>query len=101
MFYLDRVVGYILRVGNDQYRVCFKWTEVGPEDLDESSVKMRGLHLSGVPEKIIPDTVGDLKQFGLELLAPGHCTGWRALTAMAKTFADELVSSAVGKRYLI
>jgi 7,8-dihydropterin-6-yl-methyl-4-(beta-D-ribofuranosyl)aminobenzene 5'-phosphate synthase len=62
---------------------------------------MGGLHLSGVTEKIIPDTVSDLKQFGLKLLAPGHCTGWRALTAMAKTFGDELVPSAVGKKYLV
>jgi 7,8-dihydropterin-6-yl-methyl-4-(beta-D-ribofuranosyl)aminobenzene 5'-phosphate synthase len=62
---------------------------------------MGGLHLSGVTEKIIPDTIGDLKGFGLKLLAPGHCTGWRALTAMARTFGDELVPTAVGKRYLV
>jgi 7,8-dihydropterin-6-yl-methyl-4-(beta-D-ribofuranosyl)aminobenzene 5'-phosphate synthase len=62
---------------------------------------MGGLHLSGVTEKIIPDTVGDLKKFELKLLAPGHCTGWRALTAMARTFGDELVPTAVGKRFMI
>jgi 7,8-dihydropterin-6-yl-methyl-4-(beta-D-ribofuranosyl)aminobenzene 5'-phosphate synthase len=62
---------------------------------------MGGLHLSGVTEKIIPDTVGDLKRFKLKLLAPGHCTGWRAISAMAREFGDELVPSAVGKRYLI
>jgi len=62
---------------------------------------MGGLHLSGVTEKIIPDTIGDLQRFGLKFLAPGHCTGWRALTAMAKVFGDELVPSAVGKRYVI
>jgi 7,8-dihydropterin-6-yl-methyl-4-(beta-D-ribofuranosyl)aminobenzene 5'-phosphate synthase len=62
---------------------------------------MGGLHLSGVTEKIIPDTIGDLKGFGLKLLAPGHCTGWRAISAMAKVFGDELVPSAVGKRYVI
>jgi 7,8-dihydropterin-6-yl-methyl-4-(beta-D-ribofuranosyl)aminobenzene 5'-phosphate synthase len=62
---------------------------------------MGGLHLSGVTEKIIPDTIGDLKGFGLKLLAPGHCTGWRALGAMARVFGDELVPSAVGKRYVI
>jgi len=62
---------------------------------------MGGLHLSGVTEKIIPDTVNDLRGFGLKLLAPGHCTGWRALTAMAKTFGDELVPTAVGKRFTI
>jgi 7,8-dihydropterin-6-yl-methyl-4-(beta-D-ribofuranosyl)aminobenzene 5'-phosphate synthase len=62
---------------------------------------MGGLHLAGATEKIIPETVADLKQFGLKLLAPGHCTGWRAISAMAKVFGDELVPSAVGKRYIV
>lgn len=62
---------------------------------------MGGLHLSGINEKIIPETVADLKTFGLKLLAPGHCTGWRALSVMAREFGNELVPSAVGKRYLI
>lgn len=62
---------------------------------------MGGLHLSGGTEKIIPETVADLKQFGLKLLAPGHCTGWRALNALARVFGDEVVPSAVGKWYVI
>jgi 7,8-dihydropterin-6-yl-methyl-4-(beta-D-ribofuranosyl)aminobenzene 5'-phosphate synthase len=61
---------------------------------------MGGLHLSGVTEKIIPDTVAGLKRFGLSVLAPGHCTGWRAMSLLAHEFGDELVPSAVGKRYL-
>jgi 7,8-dihydropterin-6-yl-methyl-4-(beta-D-ribofuranosyl)aminobenzene 5'-phosphate synthase len=62
---------------------------------------MGGLHLSGINERVIPQTVADLKKFGLKLLAPGHCTGWRALSRMAAEFGDELVPSAVGKKYLI
>ena len=62
---------------------------------------MGGLHLSGSTEKIIPDTVGDLKRIGLTVLAPGHCTGWRAMSLLAREFGDELVPSAVGKRYLL
>lgn len=62
---------------------------------------MGGLHLSGINERVIPQTVADLKTFGLKLLAPGHCTGWRALSQMAREFGDELVPSAVGKKYLI
>ena len=58
-----------------------------------------GLHLSGATEKIIPQTVGDLRQFELHLIAPGHCTGWRALSAMSTAFGEELVPLAVGKRY--
>ena len=62
---------------------------------------MGGLHLSGATEKIIPDTIRDLQAFGLQLIAPGHCTGWRALTALAGVVGDALVPSAVGKKYLI
>lgn len=63
---------------------------------------MGGMHLSGITEKAIPDTVADLKTFGLKLLAPGHCTGWRALSAMAQEFGDDVLApSAVGKRYLL
>lgn len=62
---------------------------------------MGGLHLSGINERVIPQTVADLKTFGLKLLAPGHCTGWRALSQIAREFGDELVPSAVGKKYLI
>lgn len=62
---------------------------------------MGGLHLSGINERVIPQTVADLKKFGLKALAPGHCTGWRALSRMAREFGDELVPSAVGKKYLI
>ena len=62
---------------------------------------MGGLHLSGINERVIPETVADLKKFGLKVLAPGHCTGWRAVSRMAQEFGDELVPSAVGKKYLI
>jgi 7,8-dihydropterin-6-yl-methyl-4-(beta-D-ribofuranosyl)aminobenzene 5'-phosphate synthase len=62
---------------------------------------MGGLHLSGINERVIPQTVSDLKKFGLKLLAPGHCTGWRALSRMAREFGEELVPSAVGKKYLL
>lgn len=60
-----------------------------------------GLHLAGATEKAIPETVADLDQFGLKLVAPGHCTGWRAVSAMANVFGDELVPTAVGKRYVV
>src|SRR5204862_464901 len=43
---------------------------------------MGGFHLAGVTEKIIPDTIRDVKRFRPALLAPGHCTGWRAISLM-------------------
>jgi 7,8-dihydropterin-6-yl-methyl-4-(beta-D-ribofuranosyl)aminobenzene 5'-phosphate synthase len=59
-----------------------------------------GFHLSAANEKIIPETVRDLKPFGLTFIAPGHCTGWRATNALVNTFSDSVVTpSAVGKTY--
>ncbi len=59
-----------------------------------------GFHLAGPNEQIIPDTVEAMKAFHLAVIAPGHCTGWRAMTALANTFGDSVVNpSAVGKRY--
>jgi 7,8-dihydropterin-6-yl-methyl-4-(beta-D-ribofuranosyl)aminobenzene 5'-phosphate synthase len=60
-----------------------------------------GFHLSGQTEAIIPETVAALAQFNLKLIAAGHCTGWRALNALATAYGSALVPSAVGKRYVI
>jgi 7,8-dihydropterin-6-yl-methyl-4-(beta-D-ribofuranosyl)aminobenzene 5'-phosphate synthase len=59
-----------------------------------------GLHLSGPNEPIIPRTVAAMKDFGLSVIAAGHCTGWRAATELVKLFGDSIVDpSVVGKRY--
>ncbi len=59
---------------------------------------MGGLHLSGTNERIIPETVRDLGTFGLATIAAGHCTGWRAMTALMNAYGDGcLVPLAVGK----
>ena len=61
---------------------------------------MGGLHLSGANEAVIPQTVEGLKQFGLKTIAAGHCTGWRAMSALANAFGDQVLApSAVGKLY--
>jgi 7,8-dihydropterin-6-yl-methyl-4-(beta-D-ribofuranosyl)aminobenzene 5'-phosphate synthase len=61
---------------------------------------MGGFHLAGVNEGIIPATVAELKSFDLKTIAAGHCTGWRATTALAAAFGDDiLVPTSVGKRY--
>jgi 7,8-dihydropterin-6-yl-methyl-4-(beta-D-ribofuranosyl)aminobenzene 5'-phosphate synthase len=58
-----------------------------------------GLHLSGSNERIIAETVGALCSFGLGVIAAGHCTGWRAISALANALGDEkLVPLSVGKR---
>jgi 7,8-dihydropterin-6-yl-methyl-4-(beta-D-ribofuranosyl)aminobenzene 5'-phosphate synthase len=59
-----------------------------------------GLHLSGTNERVIPQTVEALQQFDLSVIAAGHCTGWRAVRALANAFGDsKLVPLSVGKRF--
>jgi 7,8-dihydropterin-6-yl-methyl-4-(beta-D-ribofuranosyl)aminobenzene 5'-phosphate synthase len=60
---------------------------------------MGGLHLSGNNEQIIPDTVEALRAFGLRTIAAAHCTGWRAVAALAAAFGEVVVPSSVGKVY--
>ena len=59
-----------------------------------------GLHLSGANERIIDASVAAMREFDLAVIAAGHCTGWRAMTALANTFGDgKLVPLSVGKRF--
>jgi 7,8-dihydropterin-6-yl-methyl-4-(beta-D-ribofuranosyl)aminobenzene 5'-phosphate synthase len=59
-----------------------------------------GLHLSGAAmERLIPDTVANLRQFELKHIMPAHCTGWRAHFALLNEFGESVVTpSAVGSR---
>lgn len=58
-----------------------------------------GLHLSGPNEAIIPQTVEGLAEFDLKVIAAGHCTGWRAMTALSNAFGSALAPTAVGKNF--
>jgi 7,8-dihydropterin-6-yl-methyl-4-(beta-D-ribofuranosyl)aminobenzene 5'-phosphate synthase len=61
-----------------------------------------GFHLAGGNEKIIADSVRDIGGFGLKLIAPGHCTGWRAVNALVNAYGDSvIVPIAVGKIFAI
>jgi 7,8-dihydropterin-6-yl-methyl-4-(beta-D-ribofuranosyl)aminobenzene 5'-phosphate synthase len=61
---------------------------------------MGGLHLGGVMEHIIPDTVEALKPFDVRYIITGHCTGWRALHALADAFGERVSQSSVGTSYV-
>jgi 7,8-dihydropterin-6-yl-methyl-4-(beta-D-ribofuranosyl)aminobenzene 5'-phosphate synthase len=60
---------------------------------------MGGFHLAGADvEPIIPDTIRDLGTFGLQRIIPCHCTGWRALHALATIYKEDvLMPAAVGR----
>ena len=63
---------------------------------------MGGFHLSGdYVEGIIPDTVRDMQSFRLKRIVPAHCTGWRAVNALANAFGEDvIVPSAVGRQFV-
>jgi 7,8-dihydropterin-6-yl-methyl-4-(beta-D-ribofuranosyl)aminobenzene 5'-phosphate synthase len=63
---------------------------------------MGGFHLSGAGvEPAIPETILGLMAFGLKKLVPAHCTGWRALNAIARSVDERVLSpSAVGRRFV-
>ncbi len=60
-----------------------------------------GLHLGGATmERRIAPTVANLRQFHCKQIIPAHCSGWRAVRALANEFGESVVSqSAVGNRY--
>jgi 7,8-dihydropterin-6-yl-methyl-4-(beta-D-ribofuranosyl)aminobenzene 5'-phosphate synthase len=58
-----------------------------------------GFHLSGGNERMIPETVAALRAFELKTIAAAHCTGWRAVNALANAFGDAVAPAAVGKVY--
>jgi len=61
-----------------------------------------GFHLGGpLFEPIIPATVEALREFEPEVVAPVHCTGWRAIHALAASFPDAFVPGSVGTRYVL
>jgi 7,8-dihydropterin-6-yl-methyl-4-(beta-D-ribofuranosyl)aminobenzene 5'-phosphate synthase len=63
-----------------------------------------GYHLAGkAMEERISATVRDLgERIRPRVVAPGHCTGWRAKTALARAFAPERYGpSAVGSSYVL
>ncbi len=70
-------------------------------DLDVDLV-LGGYHLAGsAMEPRIGETVRDLRELiRPRLVAPGHCTGWRAKAALAAAFAPGRYGpSVVGSRY--
>ena len=63
---------------------------------------MGGFHLAGPNQPLIPATIEAMKTFDIQLIAAGHCTGWRALAGLFSTFGDAIVDpSVVGKCFTL
>jgi 7,8-dihydropterin-6-yl-methyl-4-(beta-D-ribofuranosyl)aminobenzene 5'-phosphate synthase len=59
-----------------------------------------GLHLGGPAfEPVIPPTIAALQELAPDLVAPGHCTGWKAQHALAAALPHAWVQGSVGTSY--
>jgi 7,8-dihydropterin-6-yl-methyl-4-(beta-D-ribofuranosyl)aminobenzene 5'-phosphate synthase len=69
--------------------------------VDRVHAVIGGFHL-GTPafEPIIPPTVAALGEFEPRVVVPTHCTGWRAIHALAAAFPDAFIQNSVGTRYV-
>jgi 7,8-dihydropterin-6-yl-methyl-4-(beta-D-ribofuranosyl)aminobenzene 5'-phosphate synthase len=61
-----------------------------------------GFHLSGpLFEAIIPQTVEELKAASLQVVVPGHCTGWKAVHTIARAMPDAFIQNSVGTQFVL
>lgn len=61
-----------------------------------------GFHLGGpLFEAIIPQTVEELKAAAPRVVVPGHCTGWKAVHAIARAMPGAFIQNSVGTRYVL
>jgi 7,8-dihydropterin-6-yl-methyl-4-(beta-D-ribofuranosyl)aminobenzene 5'-phosphate synthase len=59
-----------------------------------------GFHLSGpLFEPIIEPTCDALAELDPDYLVPCHCTGWRAIHAIAARLPDAFIQNSVGTRF--
>jgi len=59
-----------------------------------------GFHLAGKTfENRIQPTIEALQRINPALIVPSHCTGWKAMCAMAKTFPEAFIWNSVGNLY--
>jgi 7,8-dihydropterin-6-yl-methyl-4-(beta-D-ribofuranosyl)aminobenzene 5'-phosphate synthase len=59
-----------------------------------------GFHLGGpIFEPIIPATCEALVELSPDVVVPAHCTGWRAVHAIAAALPDAFLQNSVGTRF--
>ncbi len=57
---------------------------------------MGGFHLGGLPEVEIMEIIDQFREMGVEMVAPTHCTGERAMELFREAFADRFVDAGCG-----
>ena len=49
-------------------------------------------------EPIIPRTISELAAIALQVIVPGHCTGWKATHELSRQLPDAYLQTSVGTR---
>ena len=74
-------------------------TCAGSPAIDRLHAVVGGFHLSGPAfEPIIGPTCDALAELAPDHLVPAHCTGWRAVRALAARLPDAFIQNSVGTR---
>ena len=69
--------------------------------VDKIYAVIGGMHLSGGTfEPIIPKTVDELEKRRPRFLIPCHCSGFKAMTEMARSMPDSFIQNSVGTSYV-
>jgi len=68
--------------------------------IDRLHLVMGGFHLNGpIFEPIITDTCEALSELAPDILVPTHCTGWKAIHALAARLPDAFIQNSVGTTF--
>jgi 7,8-dihydropterin-6-yl-methyl-4-(beta-D-ribofuranosyl)aminobenzene 5'-phosphate synthase len=68
--------------------------------IDRLYMVMGGFHLNGpLFEPIIADTCDALAELAPEVLVPTHCTGWKAIHALAARLPEAFIQNSVGTTF--
>ena len=62
---------------------------------------MGGFHLEGASPAQVQEVIDELKELGVERVAPCHCTGTNAIAAFAEAFGPEFMQAGSGTVVLI
>jgi 7,8-dihydropterin-6-yl-methyl-4-(beta-D-ribofuranosyl)aminobenzene 5'-phosphate synthase len=69
--------------------------------VDRIYAVLGGFHLSGpLFEPIIGRTIEEFKKIAPKIIAPMHCTGWKAINEFAKEMPHQFVLNSVGTKFV-
>jgi 7,8-dihydropterin-6-yl-methyl-4-(beta-D-ribofuranosyl)aminobenzene 5'-phosphate synthase len=63
---------------------------------DEIHLAMGGFHLGGETDTAITAILADLREMGVQRVAPSHCTGDHAIARFAAEYGDDFIGTGAG-----